>query len=100
MTDPSKIKLSHTQRAAFEQRWMIDTVVVANESIGDATQFEQAIPVGIIPRQAGDFQSENDSHVSQRDFASEASEPGAFVDAGAGQSQIFVDDGHLLLGPA
>ena len=38
--------------------------------------------------------------MSQGDFAGEASEPGALVGGGAGQSQIFVDDHHVLLGPS
>ena len=79
---------------------MIDAIVVANESIGDAAEFEQAIPIGVVPRQARDFQTENDSHVSQRHFAGEASEPGAFVGAGAGEPEIFIDDDDLLFGPA
>jgi hypothetical protein len=40
---------------------MIDAIVVANQSIGDAAQLEQAIPVGIVARQPGDFETEHDS---------------------------------------
>src|ERR1019366_10739259 len=42
----------------------------------------------------------HDAHVSQSHFAGQASETGAFVGAGAGQTEIFIDDHHLLLGPA
>ena len=38
--------------------------------------------------------------MSQRDFAGEADEPGAFVGAGAGQPEVFIDDDDLFLGPA
>jgi hypothetical protein len=76
--------LEAEQKAIVEQRRVIDAVVVANESIGDAAQFEQAIPVGVVSSQARHFQSEDDAHVSQRDFAGEASKPGALVGAGAG----------------
>jgi hypothetical protein len=38
--------------------------------------------------------------MSQRHFAGEASEAGALVGTGAGQSKIFIDDDYLLLGPA
>jgi hypothetical protein len=79
---------------------MIDTVAVADERVGDAAEFQKAIPVRIVPGQAGNFQPENDAHVSQCHCAGETSEPRALVGAGAGQSQIFVDDHHLLLGPA
>jgi len=74
--------------------------VAANESIGDAAQFEQAIPIRVVSRQAGNFQSENDAHLGQRHSADEASEPRALVRTGAGQPEIFIDDDYLLLGPA
>ena len=87
------------QQTIVEQRRMIDAVVVANESIGDATQFQQTIPICIVPRQARNLQSENDAHVGQRHFAGEASEAGTLVGGGTGQPQIFIDDDHLLFGP-
>src|SRR5579864_8185487 len=79
---------------------MVYAVIVTNESIRDAAELQQTIPVRIVPRQTRDLQTENDAHVSQRDFAGEASEAGAFLGAGAGQPQIFVDDQDLLLGPS
>src|SRR5258708_36535413 len=78
---------------------MINAVVVANESIGDAAEFQQTIPIRVVPREARNFQPENDAHVSQGDFAGEASEPGALVGGGTGQPQIFANDDHLLFGP-
>ena len=78
---------------------MINAVIVPNESIGHAAEFQQAIPIRVVPRQARNFQSENDAHVSQGDFAGEASEPGALVGGGTGQPQIFITDEHLLFGP-
>ena len=76
--------LQTQQQAIVEQRRMVDAVAVANESIGDAAQLQQAIPVGVVPRQARNFQSEDDAHPCQRHFAGEASEAGALVGAGAG----------------
>src|ERR1700756_4926851 len=78
---------------------MINAVVVTNESIGDAAQFQQTIPIGVVPREARNFQSENDAHVSQGDFAGEASAPGAPLGGGTGQPEIVIDDDHLLFGP-
>ena len=92
--------LEAEQQTIVEQRRMIDAIVVANESVGDAAEFEQAIPIGVVPRQARDFQTEDDSHVGQRNFAGEASEPGSLVGAGAGEPEIFIDDDDLLLWPA
>ena len=79
---------------------MINAVIVANESIGHTAEFQQAIPIRVVPREARNFQSENDAHVGQGDFASEASEAGALVGGGTGQPQIFVNDDYLLFGPA
>src|SRR5947209_20562389 len=78
---------------------MINAIVVANESIGRAAEFQQAIPIRVVAREARNFQPENDAHVSEGDFAGEASEPGALVGGGTGQPQIFIDDDYLLFGP-
>jgi hypothetical protein len=88
------------QQAIVEQRRMVDAVVVANQRVCHAAEFQQAIPVGVVPGQARNLQSQHDAHVSQRHFAGQASEAGAFIGAGAGQAEIFIDDNHLLLGPA
>jgi hypothetical protein len=79
---------------------MIYAVIVTNESISDAAELQQTIPVRIVSRQTRDLQSQDDAHVSQRHFAGEASKPGAFLGAGAGEPQIFVDDHDLLFGPS
>src|ERR1035437_5241200 len=79
---------------------MVDAVVVANESIGDAAQFQQAIPVGVVACQTRDFQTEDDADVSQGNFAGQASEPGTFVGTGSGEPEVFIDGDHLLLSSA
>src|ERR1700756_3431779 len=78
---------------------MINAVVVTNESIGDTAEFQQTIPIRVVPGEARNFQSENDAHVSQGDFAGEASEPGAFISGRTGQPEIVINDDHLLFGP-
>jgi len=78
---------------------MINAVIAANESIGHAAEFQQAIPIRVVPREARNFQPENGAGVSQGDFAGETGEPGALAGGGTGQPQIFIDDDHLLLGP-
>src|SRR5262249_45036966 len=92
---PNDVELGFTHRALesqqqsiVEQRRMINAIVVANKSIGDAAELQQAIPIRVVPREARNFQSEHDADVSQGDFAGEAREAGAFIDAGARQSQI------------
>src|SRR5207302_1296051 len=75
--------LQTKQQAIVKQRRMVDAVAIADKGVGNAAQLQQAIPVGIVPRQAGDFQAKHDSHVSERHFAGEAEEAGALVRAGA-----------------
>ena len=38
--------------------------------------------------------------MSERHFAGQTSEAGTFVGAGAGEPEVFIDDYHLLRGPA
>jgi hypothetical protein len=44
--------LEAKQQAIVEQRRVIDAVVIANESIGDTAEFQQAIPIGVVPGEA------------------------------------------------
>jgi hypothetical protein len=88
------------QQPIIEQCRMIDTVVVADERVGDAAKLQQPIPVSVVPGEARDFQSENDPHMGQGNFTGQARKPGSFVGAGAGQSEILIDNDYLLFGPA
>jgi hypothetical protein len=42
-------------QAIVEKRRMIDAVAIADQRVGHAAKIEQAIPVGNIAGQAGDF---------------------------------------------
>jgi hypothetical protein len=46
------------QQSVVEQRRMIDAVVIADERVGDAAEFQQSIPVSVVPGQTRDFQSD------------------------------------------
>jgi hypothetical protein len=60
------------QQAIVEQRGVIDAIVVADEGIGDAAQFQQTIPVCIVSCESRNFQPENDTYMGESDFAGEA----------------------------
>src|SRR6266404_1164395 len=45
------------QKAVIEQAWMIETVQVTDQRVGDATQFQQPIPLGVVARNARSFQT-------------------------------------------
>src|SRR5271157_6171401 len=78
---------------------MVDAVAISDQGVGDAAEIEQAIPVGIVARNAGDFEAEHDAGVAERYFRGHACEPGTLGESGAGQAQVFVDGDHLFLGP-
>ncbi len=78
---------------------MVNTVAIADQSVSDAAEIEQAIPVGIVTRHAGDFQAEHDADVAERHFRGHASEPGTLGESRAGHAQVFVNDHHLFFGP-
>ena len=92
--------LQPEDQAIVEKRRMIDAVAIADQRVGHAAEIEQAIPVGIIARQAGDFQSEHDAHAAESDIGGEACEPGALSPSRTRKTQVFVDDGHLFPCPA
>src|ERR1700722_6724901 len=87
------------QQTIVKQRRVIDSIIVADQCVGDAAEFQQAIPVGVVASQARDLQAQNDTHAGQCDFAGQASKAGALVGAGAGQSEVFIDDDNLFFGP-
>ncbi len=72
------------QQSIVEQRRMVHAIVVADERVGDAAEFQQTIPIRIVPRQARDLQSQDDAYVRQCHFAGEASEARTFVGTGTG----------------
>ena len=69
-------------------------------SVGHAAQIEQAIPVSIVARYTGDFQSQHDSHVAESHFGCHARESRTLGPTGTGQTKIFINDDYLVFGPA
>src|SRR5258708_280332 len=86
-------------QAIVEKSRMIDPVAISNQRIRHAAQIEQTIPVGVVARETGDFESEHDAHVAQRHFRGHAGESGALHRSGAGKAKVFINDDHLFLGP-
>ena len=53
--------LEAEHQAVVEQGGVIDAVGVGDQGVGDAAQIEQAIPVGVVARQARDLEAEHDA---------------------------------------
>ena len=79
---------------------MIKPISIADQGIGHATEVEQAIPVGIIARQTGDFQTQNHPDMTQGDFGGQLDKAGTLCRTGAGKAEILVDDDDLIARPA
>jgi hypothetical protein len=92
--------LETEQEAIVEESGMVDTVAVSNEGVGEAAEFEQAIPVSVVASKAGNLDAKDDAHSSQGDLTGHANEARPFVGGGTGQSEILIDDDDLLLSPS
>src|SRR5260363_284593 len=88
------------QQPVIERRRVVHAVGVSNKSNGQATQIEYAIPVGVIARQAGNFQPEDNAEVAERQLGSHASKAAAMGSTSTRQAQILTDPTDLLLVPA
>jgi hypothetical protein len=79
-----KFRLAHRtfqteQEAVIECRRVVDSVFVKDKRIGESTYLQQAVPVSVVPRQAGDLKPHDNaglSHPHVGDQLLEASPPG------------------------
>src|SRR6516162_3504538 len=78
---------------------MVEAIAVADQSVGDAAEIEETIPVGIVARDTGDFQAEYDADMAEGHFCGHTCEARTIGESGAGHAQVFVDDDHLFFGP-
>src|SRR5271154_6841342 len=79
---------------------MIDALVISNQSVRQAAQFQKTIPIRIVACQTRDFQAKNDSYVAQRDFTDHACETGALICGGSGETEVVINNDDLVLLPA
>ena len=57
--------LQTEEQSVVEESRMVESVLIADEGVGDAAQIQEPIPVGIVPRHPGDFDGENEPDVAQ-----------------------------------
>lgn len=74
--------------------------LVADEGAGEGAQFEQAMPVGVVARQPGYLESEDDPGAAQADLGDEPLEAFAVGRARARLALVAVDGDDLLGQPA
>jgi|SRR5215831_10862722 len=99
-----QLRLTHRaleakQQSIVEHGRVIDAVGVGDQRVSEAAEVEQAIPIGVVAREARDFKAEHDSDMSKCYLRGEPRETIALDDAGAGHAEVFIDDDDLLLRP-
>src|ERR1019366_4661288 len=92
--------LESEHQAIVKQTRMINAARIADERVGDATQVEQTIPVGVVACEARDFQSQHETAVTQGHLRRHTSEARTIGKTGAGHAQIFVNHFNLIARPA
>ena len=92
--------LESQQESVIEQPWMIEAILVADDRVGHATQIEQAVPIGIVPGDAGHFQGKDQTGAAQGHLGSQIGEPLTQNQAGAGVRKILVNNFDSFRGPA
>jgi hypothetical protein len=58
------------------------------------------MPIGVVARQARDLEPEHEADVGERDLGSEPGEARSRHKAGAGESEVLIDDDDAIGGPA
>ena len=103
--DDMKFGLAHCsleakQKPVVEAGWIVDAVFIEDQRIGESADLQQAMPVGIVPRQAGHFQPHDDADASHAGIAHQALKSLAPRGRGAGLALIAVDNDDLVVAPA
>jgi hypothetical protein len=85
---PQDVQLGLTHRAfqaehqsVVEHCRVVDPIGVADQSVGQAAEIEQAVPIGVIAGQTRDLQAEHDTDMPQRDLRGEPGKATAFDNA-------------------
>ena len=60
---------------------VVDPIGIADQSVGQAAQIEQAVPVGVVAGQTRDLQAEHDADMAQCDLRGEPGKAAAFDNA-------------------
>src|SRR5659263_97398 len=76
------------------------TGIVEDQRLGQRADLEQPVPVGVVPRQPGDLEADDDAGLAHADVGDEPLEAFPALGAGAGAAQVIVDDDDLVGGTA
>ena len=88
------------EKAAVGRVRVVHAVAVADEALPIATQVQQRVPVGAIPRQPGDFVGEDDADLAEGDARDQILEPLALQGRRTAAAEVAVDHLDIGLEPA
>ena len=92
--------LEAEQEAVIETCRIVDAILIEDQGVGEGADLQQAMPVGVVPRQARDLQAHDDAGVSHADIGDQALKTLAPGCRRAGLTLIIVDDDNLIVAPA
>jgi len=73
--------LQAEHQPVVEHRGVVDPIGVADQSVSQAAEIEQAVPVGVVAGQTRDLQAEHDTDMAQCDLRGEPRKAAAFDNA-------------------
>src|SRR5208283_2841614 len=90
----------HAQdQRVVELGWIVTTILVDHEGVGDGAKFQKPMPVLVRTRQARDLQRKNRADMAHGHVADQDLEVGAVGGGGSGLAQIAVQNPDLILTP-
>jgi hypothetical protein len=92
--------LQAEQQPVVDRRGVVETVLVADERVGEGAELEEAVPVGVVARQARALEAQHDACLVERDVGNEALEALPICGRRPGLALVDIDDDHLLALPA
>jgi len=92
--------LQAQQEAIVEVRWVIDAVFIKNERVGERADLQQAVPIGGVSRQAGNFQTKHDAGFAQAHFRDQLLKSFPIDSRSPGLPEITINDDDSLYRPA
>src|SRR5215510_15806650 len=92
--------LKPKQEAVIEACWIVDAILIEDQGISEGADLQQTLPVGIVPREPGDFEAHDDAGAAHADVADQALKALAPDGRCAGLALIIIHDDDLLIAPS
>jgi hypothetical protein len=100
-----KLRFTHRaleaeQETIIEMRRIIHSVLVKDQCVGEGADFQQAVPVGVVSRQTGDFESHHNPGMAHAYLSDQTSKTLPPSSRGARLTLIAIDHDDSVVRPA